>query len=113
MSRKYVLFFARGHSTEFPETLVAARAALSDKSWIVREDALALLAQALDTNSLSEIEQLFSHADVRTRQAAGRAAKAIETGDASHFYVTSQDGETGWESIRRNMRAHSESSRSA
>ncbi|MEM6898654.1 MAG: HEAT repeat domain-containing protein [Pseudomonadota bacterium] len=94
MSRKYVLHFATRHHDDYPEIIPAARNALNDKSWLVREDALGVLAYACDQKSIEFIAPLLNHSDSRTRECAERAIKAIRERNRNFFL--SPDGSAVW-----------------
>ena len=94
MARKYVLHFAIRHHEEYPEIIPAAQHALNDKSWLVRDDALAVLAYACDQKSIEYIAPLLNHLDSRTRASAERAIKAIR--ERNRDFFLSLDGSAVW-----------------
>ncbi len=85
MARKYILHFCIGRHDDYPPILAMARLALSDRSWLVRSDAMAILAYALDQESLALIKPLLGHKDERTRLAAAGATKAIMQKNRNYF----------------------------
>ena len=95
--RAAILFRLLRYSRRYPEVASLAIAALSDRAYLVREQACSMLAYSLRQDALPSLRALGTHSDAKTRADALAAADAI-TQQNHHYYVDrAHTGTTLWQ----------------
>jgi hypothetical protein len=80
-----------------PDAVGLASRALTDRSYLVRQEACALLAYALDPATLDALEAAARIADVRTREDIRAAVRAIQSRNHNLYADRAGDGNTFWQ----------------
>jgi hypothetical protein len=88
----WLVRFARTH----PAVVSLAISALSDRAYLVREEACSILAYSLRRDVLPQLAPLQTHPDQKTRAAAAAAVDAICNNNHHYFVDRGHTGCTFW-----------------
>ncbi len=94
--RKVILHFLLPHVRCVDEVFALGLVALGDRSRDVREDALALIAYALDERALPALAAHARHRDPRDRESAEAAMAAIRAKNHHLFLDRDHSGNANW-----------------
>lgn len=94
--RARILFWLPRFARTHQEVVALARAALADRSCIVRDHACSILAYSLRSDVVPELTTLLAHPDPGTRASAAAAIDAIVQKNHHYFVDRQHSGKTFW-----------------
>jgi hypothetical protein len=94
--RASILFWLVRFARTQPAVVSLAISALSDRAYLVREEACSILAYSLSREVLPSLASLQTHPDQKTRAAARAAVDAICNNNHHYFVDRGHTGRTFW-----------------
>lgn len=94
--RASVLFWLVRYARTHPAVVCLAVSALSDRAYLVREEACSILAYSLRRDVLPQLAPLQTHPDQKTRAAAAAAVDAISNNNHHYFVDRGHTGSNFW-----------------
>ena len=94
--RVSVLFWLVRYARTHPAVVSLAVSALSDRAYLVREEACAILAYSLRRDVLPQLASLQTHPDQKTRAAAAAAVDATSNNNHHYFVDRGHTGSSFW-----------------
>lgn len=94
--RKTILFYLLPHVRSYPALLDLALLAINDRSQLVREEALGIVAYSLEDRALPLLQSHLSHPDPITQASVLASIDAIKNKNHHLFLDRDHTGNTRW-----------------